>query len=131
MCHLVILRLSHVDKNLLDEYFKPALKFNDTSNVLLEYLSFQNNAGTALHYWASSPFKSVNLKILYSSFYQNGYGIVLQHQGPTPSYDVNVSYNNMTHNVNIGLCITYQESVTLANIQLENLVVANNQDDKY
>ena len=111
-----------------DEYFKPALKFNDTSNVLLEYLSFQNNAGTALHYWASSPFISVNLTILYSSFYQNGYGIVLQHQGPTPSYDVNVSYNNMTHNVNIGLCITYQESVTLANIQLENLVVANNQD---
>ena len=105
---------------------KSALKFIDTSNVLLEYLSFQNNAGAALYYW-TSPFKSVNLTVLYSSFYQNDYGIVLQHQGPTPSYDVNVSYSNMTHNVNIGLCITYQESVTLANIQLENLVVANNQ----
>ena len=106
---------------------KPALKFIDTSNVLLEYLSFQNNPGAALHYWAS-PFKSVNLKILYSSFYRNGYGILLQHQRPTPSYDVNVSYSNMTHNVNIGLCIKYQESATLASIQLENLVVANNQD---
>ena len=105
---------------------KTALKFNDTSNVLLEYLSFQNNAGAALHYWASSPFKSVNLTILYSSFYQNGNGIVLQHQGPIPSYDVNVSYSNMTHNGKIGLCITYQRSVALANIQLENLVVANN-----
>ena len=106
---------------------KPTLKFIDTSNVLLEYLSFQNNAGAALHYWASA-FKSVNLTILYSSFYQNGYGILLQHQGPTPSYDVNVSYSNMTHNVNIGLCITYQRSVTLASIQLENLVVADSQD---
>ena len=106
---------------------KPALKFIDTSNVLLEYLSFQNNAGAALHYCAS-PFKSVNLTILYSSFYQNDCGIVLEHQGPTPSYDVYVSYSNMTHNVNIGLCITYQESATLASIQLENLVVANNQD---
>ena len=108
------------------EYFKPALQFIDTSNVLLKYLSFQNNAEVALYYWPS-PYKSVNLTILHSSFYRNGYGIVLQHQGPTPSYDVNVSYSNMTHN-NIGLFITYQESATPATIQMESLVVANNKN---
>ena len=109
-----------------DKNFKPALEFNDASNVSLEYLSFQNNAGAALHYWAS-PFKSVNLTILYSSFYRNGYGIDLLHDGPTPLYNVYMSYSNMTSNYYSGLRISYQGSIKRANIQLKNLVVANNQ----